>query len=230
MTLSIVGRDPHSSAFGLAVATADLFVGAGVPYAMTGVGAIATQARRNADLGERGLKLLELGLSPKSAIEALLAEDAAPQLRQVAAIDRRGRTFSFTGSGCTGWAGSLEGDNSVSQGNLLVGRETIERMSETFDALDGRWLGVRLLGALAAGIAAGGDRRGHRSAALLVTPLVSAPGGQPRPDASLYRTSVRVDDHADPLAELNRLFKLLLDDREQQLDAPMPGTEGWVPL
>ncbi|MEX0750790.1 MAG: DUF1028 domain-containing protein, partial [Dehalococcoidia bacterium] len=198
-------------------------------HAMTGVGAIATQARRNTDLGVVGLKLLELGLSPKSAIEGLLAEDAAPQLRQVAGIDRHGRTFSFTGSECTGWAGSVEGAHSVSLGNLLVGREPLERMAERFEALTGCWLGVRLLVALAAGVAAGGDRRGHRSAALLVTPMVSAPGGRAQPDALLYRTSLRVDDHAEPLAELNRLFQLLLDDREH-LGAPMPGTEGWRSL
>lgn len=226
MTLSIVGRDPESAAFGVAVATGDLFVGAGVPHAMTGVGAIATQARRNIDLGVTGLKLLELGLSPRAAVQALLAEDASPQSRQVAGIDRRGRTFSFTGTGCSGWAGGIEGDNCVAQGNLLVGRETIERMSEAFEELPRQWLGVRLMRALAAGISAGGDSRGHRSAALLVTPMASAPGGIAAPDASLYHTSLRVDDHANPLVELNRLFKLLLDDR-QLMGAPMPGTEGW---
>lgn len=194
---------------------------------MPGVGAIATQARRNLDLGVTGLKLLELGLSPRSALEALLAEDAAPHIRQVAGIDRRGRTFSFTGSDCNGWAGGVEGGNCVAQGNFLVGPETVERMSETFEEVSGQWLGVRLLRALAAGISAGGDSRGHRSAALLVTPMTLASGGSAAPDASLYHTSLRVDDHVDPLVELNRLFKLLLDDR-QRLGAPMPGTEEWT--
>ena len=210
MTFSIIARDPRSAAFGVAVSTAVPCVGAMVPWARSGVGAIATQSHTNVDLGRDGLKLLELGMSPRAALGGLLADDPGARLRQVAGIDAQGRTFAYSGAECVGWFGSREGADYSVQGNMLVGGETIDAMAEAFEASDGRWLGVRLMAALEAGQAAGGDKRGRQSAALFVTPLDAAKGGEVEFDARRYETNIRVDEHRDPVAELRRIFDLLL--------------------
>jgi uncharacterized Ntn-hydrolase superfamily protein len=211
MTFSIVARDPGSAAFGVAVSTAVPCVGAIVPHAKSGVGAIATQAQSNYDLGTEGLRLLEFGISPESALESLLAEDAGRDVRQCAGIDAQGRTFAHSGKDCVEWFGSREGENYSVQGNMLVGRETIDAMAEAFESSGGKWLGIRLMAALEAGQAAGGDKRGRQSAAILVTPLDVAAGGNLEFNPRNYRLDIRVDEHPDPVAELRRIFDLMIE-------------------
>ena len=210
MTFSIIARDPNSASFGVAVCTAIPCVGAMVPHAKSGVGAIATQSYTNVDLGIEGLKMLEQGITPKAALEALLAEDAGRDLRQVAGIDAQGRTFAFSGKNCVDWFGSREGENYSVQGNMLTGADVIEAMADAFDRASGKWLGLRLMAALEAGQAAGGDKRGRQSAALVVTPQIVAHGGNQNFDPREYRLDIRVDEHADPVPELRRIFDLML--------------------
>lgn len=198
MTFSIIARDPESGAFGVAVSTAVPCVGAMVPHVTPGVGAIATQSYTNVSLGIDGLKLLELGLSPEQALTSLLAQDEQAALRQCAGIDARGRVFAYSGEQCVGWYGHRAGENYSVQGNMLIGAETIDSMAATFDAAKGH-LSSRLLKALEAGQAAGGDKRGRESAALLVAPFLDDTG----------RIDIRVDLHDDPVVELRRIFNLM---------------------
>jgi uncharacterized Ntn-hydrolase superfamily protein len=210
MTFSIIARDPDSAAFGVAVSTAVPCVGAIVPHARSGIGAIATQSYSNIDLGRDGLRLLEFGLSPRAALEALLAEDDGRDLRQVAGIDARGRTFAYSGKDCVDWYGSREGRDYSVQGNMLVGQPVVDAMADAFEAASGKWLGIRLIAALEAGQAAGGDKRGRVSAALLVTPMAPRKGAPLEFDPRAYEMNIRVDEHHDPVAELRRIFDLLL--------------------
>lgn len=208
MTFSIIARDPERGLVGIAVSTAVPCVGAVVPHAETGVGAIATQAFTNVRLGIDGLRLLETGQSPEAALTALLAEDEQPSLRQVAGIDNRGRVFAYSGDQCVDWYGSRTGENYSAQGNMLVGKETIDAMAVAFERATGH-LALRLLVALEAGQAAGGDKRGRESAAL----LVPAPAG-----ADWWSgVDIRVDQHNDPVAELRRIFDMLRERRREAL-------------
>ncbi len=195
MTFSIVARDPDQGLLGVAVSTAVPCVGGAVPHVRAGVGAIATQANTNIRLGIDGLRLLEFGLSPEAALKSLLEEDPEAAVRQVAGIDSRGRIFGYSGDQCVDWFGDRTGDNYSVQGNMLVGKETIDAMAESFERSTGH-LAFRLLEALEAGQAAGGDKRGRESAALVVAPL------GPDPWAKI---DVRVDLHPDPVAELRRI-------------------------
>jgi uncharacterized Ntn-hydrolase superfamily protein len=210
VTFSIIARDPDSSAFGVAVSTAVPCVGAIVPHAKSGVGAVATQSYSNIDLGRDGLRLLEFGLSPRAALEGLLAEDPGRDLRQVAGIDRHGRTFAYSGKDCVEWFGSSEGTDYSVQGNMLVGPSVVSEMARAFEATAGKWLGIRLMAALEAGQAAGGDKRGRVSAAILVTPMQPRSGAALDFDARAYELNIRVDEHADPVAELRRIFDMML--------------------
>lgn len=218
MTFSIIARDPASASFGIAVCTAVPCVGALVPHARSGVGAVATQSYVNVDLGRDGLALLALGMSPKSALEGLLADDPGAALRQVAGVDAQGRTFAYSGSECIDWFGSHEGRDYSVQGNMLAGPQVIEAMAETFEETAGSWLSLRLLAALEAGQAAGGDKRGRQSAALLVTPAVVAKGAPVEFDLSTYELNIRVDEHAEPVPELRRIFEVLLREGERAHD------------
>ncbi len=208
MTFSIVARDPENGLFGVAVSTAVPCVGAAVPHVRPSVGAIATQSHTNVHLGIDGLRLLELGLSPEAALTALLQEDAEAARRQVAGIDSRGRVFAYSGDACVDWFGHHTGESYSVQGNMLVGKETIDAMAEAFERSQGHLAG-RLVEALEAGQAAGGDKRGRESAAL----LVPAPAGE-HPWAGV---DIRVDQHPDPVAELRRIFDLLAERRRQHL-------------
>ena len=199
MTFSIVARDPKTGNLGIAVSTALPCVGVGCPYVETGVGAIASQSWTNPRLGVDGLKLLELGLSPEVAITTLLNEDEGAARRQVGAVDAWGRVFAYSGAECTGWFGHRTGDSYSVQGNMLVGGETIEAMAAAFEGTDGI-LPARLMAALEAGQAAGGDKRGRVSAAIIVRP----------PTSALWEgVDIRVDEHADPVAELRRIFDIV---------------------
>ncbi len=209
MTFSIAARDPERDLFGVAVSTAVPCVGALCTYAKAGVGAIASQSYVNVRLGIDGLRLLELGLSPEAALTSLLQEDPEAAKRQAAAIDSQGRVFAYSGDGCVDWYGHHTGENYSVQGNMLVGKETIDAMAEAFERSQGH-LSARLLEALEAGQAAGGDKRGRESAAL----LVPAPAGE-HPWAGV---DIRVDQHPDPVVELRRIFDLFHERRRQALE------------
>jgi len=199
VTFSIVARCPKTLSLGVCVATAVPAVGSVVPHAEAGVGAIATQAQTEVSYGIRGLKLLKLGFSPQTALEAMLREDAEREKRQVAIIDVQGRIAAFTGKETVDWKGHLIGKDYAALGNMLVGRGVIEAMAETFEASRGH-LAERLLRALEGGQEAGGDKRGKASAALLV---VNERWRGTRPAIDL-----RVDAHQDPVKELRRIFEV----------------------
>lgn len=212
MTFSIVARDPKTGNLGIAVSTALPCVGVGCTFLQTGVGAIASQAWTNPRLGVDGLKLLEMGLSPEVAITTLLKEDQDPARRQVGAVDAWGRVFAYSGAECTGWFGHRTGDNYSVQGNMLVGGETIEAMAAAFEKTEGI-LPARLMAALEAGQAAGGDKRGRVSAAIIV---------RPPPSALWEGVDIRVDEHPDPVAELRRIFDIV-QERARETRAELEG-------
>jgi uncharacterized Ntn-hydrolase superfamily protein len=208
MTFSIVARDAETGAFGVAVSTAVPAVGAIVPHVQPGVGAIATQSYTNVRLAIDGLPLLERGMSPEQALTLLLEKDDGSAIRQVAGIDAQGRTFAYSGDQCVEWYGSRSGENYSAQGNMLVGKETIDAMAEAFESSWGH-LSSRLLRALEAGQAAGGDKRGRESAALLVAPFLDDDG----------KIDIRVDLHDDPVSELRRIFNVMRERYRQQTEA-----------
>jgi uncharacterized Ntn-hydrolase superfamily protein len=201
VTFSIVARDPQSGTLGIAISTAMPCVGAGCTYVKQGVGAIASQALTNSRLGVDGLKLLQLGLSPEAAITTLLNEDETAARRQVGAVDAWGRVFAYSGAECVDWFGHRTGDNYTVQGNMLVSGDTIEAMASAFEKTEGI-LAARLMAALEAGQAAGGDKRGRVSAAIIA---------RPPPSALWDGVDIRVDENADPVAELRRIFDLMLE-------------------
>lgn len=206
MTFSIVACDLERGDWGVAVASKFPAVGVVVPWARAGVGAVATQAFANADYGPQGLSLLGDGLPAAEALATLVEGDDGRAERQVGIVDAMGRAASFTGEGCMEWAGGLTGEGFACQGNILTSSVVVERMAETFAADDGE-LVDRLLAALSAGDGAGGDRRGKQSAAVLVVREGGGYGG--RSDRYI---DLRVDDHAEPVGELLRVFGVF--DRE----------------
>jgi uncharacterized Ntn-hydrolase superfamily protein len=218
MTFSIIARDPKSDSFGVAVSTAVPCVGAVVPHAKSGVGAIATQSHTNVGLGVDGLRLLETGVSPRAALESLLAEDPGAHLRQVVGIDAKGRTFAYSGSDCVDWYGSREGENYSVQGNMLAGPQVVEAMADAFEKAAGQPLVFRLLTALEAGQNAGGDKRGRVSAALLVTPQVVMTPYTLDFSVRAYTVNIRVDDHPDPVPEVRRILNALIESARQARD------------
>jgi uncharacterized Ntn-hydrolase superfamily protein len=209
-TFSIVAFDPETEALGVAVQSKFLAVGAIVPWARAGVGAVATQAMANYNYGPRGLGLMAGGRSAGETVEALISADTEREHRQLGVVDARGRAASFTGDECFEWAGGLTGEHYAAQGNILVGRETVEAMAKTFDGAHGDThgdthgdLAGRLLGALDAGQEAGGDSRGKQSAALLVVREGGGYGGD-----NDRVVDLRVDDYPEPIKELIRIREL----------------------
>src|SRR5579884_442750 len=202
-TYSIAACDLEAGQWGVATQSKFLAVGSVVPWAEPQVGAIATRAYANPRYGPDGLALLRDGLSAEEVVERLTAADDDRAQRQLGVVDARGRGATFTGSGCMEWAGGVAGDGFAAQGNILVSERTVAALARAFEATAGRSLAERLLECLAAAQAAGGDRRGQQSAALLV---VERDGGY----AGLSDTLVdlRVDDHAAPVSELARLLDL----------------------
>lgn len=196
-TFSIVGRDAASGMLGVAVSTKVPAVGSIVPFVRAGVGAIASQAWNNPLLGIDGLDLLEQGHSAEETLRKLLEMDPQPELRQVLLVDALGRSAAHTGSATDPWCGHRVGENYAVAGNMLVGEAVITSMAEAFEANPEAPLAERLLQALEAGQAAGGDKRGRQSAALHV--VASAP--YPYLD-------LRVDEHPDPVAELRRIYEV----------------------
>jgi uncharacterized Ntn-hydrolase superfamily protein len=201
-TFSIVAFDARTGELGVAVQSRAFSVGGGVPWAEAGVGAIATQASTNESFGPRGLELLRSGLSAQQALDRLIADDEGRDQRQLAIVDARGNVANWTGSACLDWAGHLQGPGLSVQGNILASAEVVAAMRRAFAAPAGE-LSERLLAALHAAQAAGGDKRGMQSAALLVV--------RPSRHFPEYRTryvDLRVEDHATPIVELERVFRI----------------------
>jgi uncharacterized Ntn-hydrolase superfamily protein len=201
-TFSIVGYDPANGDLGVAVQSKFLAVGTVVPWAKAGVGAIATQARANTTYGPRGLEMLAKGVAPMEVTRRLTIPDAEREVRQLGIVDARGRSGAFTGKECQEWAGDETGPNFSVQGNILAGPEVVRAMSRAFRETKGE-LAERLVAALEAGQAAGGDRRGQQSAALLVVRAKGGYGG-----ANDRYIDLRVDDRAAPITELKRLLSV----------------------
>lgn len=204
MTFSIVATSPGE--WGVAVASKFPAVGAVVPWARAGSGAVATQSYANTSFGPRGLELMAEGITAQDAMSRLLADDDGRQQRQVGLVDASGGVATFSGSECMAWAGGRTGDGYACQGNILVGETVIEQMARVFEGTEGD-LVDRLLAALAAGDAAGGDRRGRQSAAIVVVRDGGGYGGY----TDRY-VDLRVDDHPEAPAELARVFQAY--DRE----------------
>lgn len=202
MTFSIVGFDPEEKEWGIAVQSKFLGVGAVVPWAKAGVGAVATQSYANTSFGPEGLRLMEEGKSAEEALHALLAQDPGREQRQVGFIDANGNAATFTGSECYDWAGGITGSHFAAQGNILVDENTVKDMAAIFQQTEGS-LAVRLLAALQAGQDAGGDSRGQQSAALLVVKERGGYGG-----FNDRYIDLRVEDHEEPIKELTRIYQL----------------------
>jgi uncharacterized Ntn-hydrolase superfamily protein len=206
VTFSIVAADPKTGEVGCAVQSNYFAIGAVTPWVQAGVGAVATQAMgvvaRN---GERALAALAEHANPSEALDRALALDADPELRQLGAVAADGRAAAYTGAGCVEWAGHLIEPGFAIQGNMLVSSEVIQAMRLAFIESSAE-LPERLLAALEAGQAMGGDRRGQQAAALIVEQL----GASGRSREGIDRTcDLRVDDHPEPIVELSRLLALL---------------------
>ena len=200
MTWSIIARDQATGCFGIAAATCFLAVGARVPFIAARIGAVATQASVNPLYGTSGLNLLRDGRSAAEVVEALVAADAGRDQRQVHVMDAAGRVAAHTGAACVAWAGHLHDGGCSVAGNMLAGPQVLEQTAAAYRAHEGDSFPCRLIAAMQAGEAAGGDKRGKQSAALLIY------GEDAWSDLDL-----RVDDHADPLTELARIERLSRD-------------------
>jgi len=199
-TYSIAACDLEARQWGVATQSKFLGVGSVVPWAEPQVGAIATQAYANPRYGPDGLALLREELSTEEVVQRLTSADDGRDHRQLGVVDREGRAASYTGSECLDWAGGRTGDCYAAQGNILVSAETVDAIAETFESSSGP-LAERLLNCLDAAQAAGGDRRGQQSAALLV---VERDGGYASLSDELV--DLRVDEHPRPLEELLRIY------------------------
>jgi uncharacterized Ntn-hydrolase superfamily protein len=200
-TFSIVAYDPVNQDWGVAVASKFFAVGSVVPWAKAGVGAIATQAFANTSFGPRGLALLGEGADAGAALKVLIEGDTGRAQRQAGIVDAKGRAVTYTGEKCNAWAGGVTGANYACQGNILTGEKVVQAMAKAFESSQGE-LAERLLAALEAGDAAGGDSRGRQSAALLVV----RPGGGYGGWNDRY-LDIRVDDNPRPIKELRRMME-----------------------
>ena len=202
MTFSIVACDLKEKAWGVAVASKFPAVGAVVPWAQAEVGAVATQSFANTSFGPRGLAIMSTGLTAKATLAQLLKDDPEKDHRQVGIVDAKGRTATFTGSGCFNWAGGVSGKGYAIQGNILKSARVVPAMEKAFLKTQGS-LPNRLYAALLAGDRAGGDKRGRQSAAIYVVKPKGGYGG------FIDRwIDYRVDDHEDPVSRLGELLEL----------------------
>jgi uncharacterized Ntn-hydrolase superfamily protein len=197
MTWSIIARDDASGQFGIAVATRFFAVGARVPHIAAGIGGIATQALVNPYYGIDGLRLLRDGRKPRDVVDTLIAADSGRESRQLHIMDAGGRIAAHTGRECVDWCGHIEGNGFSIAGNMLTGARVLDDTAEAYTANQSLPFAQRLIAAMRAGEAAGGDKRGRQSAALLI-----------HGDEEWSALDLRVDDHADPLGELARLEKV----------------------
>jgi len=194
MTWSIIARDEATGQFGIAVATRFFAVGARVPHIAAGIGGIATQALVNPYYGIDGVRLLREGRTPREIVATLIAADSGRESRQLHIMDASGRIAAHTGSECVDWCGHIEGKGFSIAGNMLAGARVLDDTAKAYIANERLPFAQRLIAAMRSGEAAGGDKRGKQSAALLIY------GEEEWSDLDL-----RVDDHSDPLAELQRL-------------------------
>lgn len=202
MTFSIVACDLEVGAWGVAVASKFPAVGAVVPWAQAGVGAVATQSFANTSFGPRGLALMGTGLSARETLDRLLEDDPDKELRQVGLVDVKGGSATFSGSGCFAWAGGVVGNGYAIQGNILESGKVVPAMEKAFLKTNGT-LPTRLHAALLAGDRAGGDKRGRQSAAIYIVKPKAGYGGY------LDRwLDYRVDDHEDPVPRLGELLEM----------------------
>jgi uncharacterized Ntn-hydrolase superfamily protein len=197
MTWSIIAKDSATGQFGIAVATKFFAVGARVPHIAPDIGGVATQALVNPYYGIDGVRLLQDGKSPQEIVTALLATDAGCESRQLHIMDVQGRIAAHTGKDCVDWCGSLKGDGFSIAGNMLAGPQVLDETAKAYRANAALPFARRLVAAMRAGEAAGGDKRGKQSAALLINE-----------GEEWSALDLRVDDHADPLAELERLERV----------------------
>lgn len=221
MTFSVVGRSDDGSMYGVAVASKFLAVGAVVPAARTGAGALATQALANLRYRPDGLELLASGRSAAEVVDALVAADADRDHRQLGVVDADGGSAAHTGAQCLHWAGHRTGPGYAIQGNILAGAEVVEQMVRAWKESHELAFSRRLLAVLSAGDAAGGDSRGRQSAALYVV----TPGGGYGGGSDVLH-DLRVDDHPDPVPELSRLLDvhdLLFGRSDPALCPPLTG-------
>jgi uncharacterized Ntn-hydrolase superfamily protein len=195
MTWSIIARDPASGAFGVAIATRFFAAGALCPHAQSGIGALSTQALVNPHYGPEALELLRAGVPAPEAVKRVTAPDEGRDHRQLHAIDAAGRIGQHTGAQCIDWCGALAGAGYSVAGNMLANERVIRETARAYEASRGPFA-ERLLAALEAGEGAGGDKRGKQSAALLIHSTEAYP-----------ELDLRVDDHAEPLVELRRLYE-----------------------
>lgn len=217
-TFSIAGYDPENKEWGVAVQSKFLAAGAAVPFARAGAGAIATQANANLDYGELGLQMLKKGYSARQVVEALVSLDDGRDSRQVGIVDSKGGSYSYTGKECSDWAGGICGPCFACQGNILVNKETVEAMAESFRHSSGS-LARRLVAALDAAQNAGGDSRGRQAAALLVVKEHGSYGGY-----NDRMIDLRVDDDPDPIGKLSHLLDLHeLYFGKTEIKVPMEG-------
>jgi uncharacterized Ntn-hydrolase superfamily protein len=194
MTWSIIARDDATGQFGIAVATRFFAVGARVPHIAAGIGGIATQALVNPYYGIDGVRLLREGRTPREIVATLIAADSGRESRQLHIMDAGGRIAAHTGSECVDWCGHIEGNRFSIAGNMLASARVLDDTAKAYIANERLPFPQRLIAAMRSGEAAGGDKRGKQSAALLIY------GDEEWSDLDL-----RVDDHSDPLAELERL-------------------------
>ena len=195
MTWSIIARDAASGSFGVAIATRFFAAGALCPHAQSGVGALSTQALVNPHYGSQGLELLRAGVPAPEVVKRLTAPDEGREQRQLHIIDANSRIGQHTGAHCIEWCGAVAGDGYSVAGNMLANERVIRETARAYEASRQRPFAERLLAALEAGEAAGGDKRGKQSAALLV-----------HSTEDYAELDLRIDDHAEPLAELRRLY------------------------
>lgn len=194
-TFSIVARSPKLGKLGVAVASGSTSVGDRVSHAKPGVGVVATQAYTNTIYGTKGLKLIEQGTPPKEALNLILREDSGREHRQVAMMDTEGNKAVFTGSKVPGWHGEAIGKDYIVIGNLLVGEDVVNRMAEKFEQSTGG-LALRMIKGLEMASKSGGDRRGERSAALIVVSVRNV------------EVEIKVNKHRNPIKELSKRLEL----------------------
>lgn len=221
-TFSIVAYDPDENAWGIAVASKFPAVGAVVPWARSGAGAVATQSYANTTYGPRGLAMMGSGISAQHALDTLIEEDDGRALRQAGFVDAHGNAATFTGEDCFDWAGGLTGEHFAIQGNILTGPDVVEAMADGYTS-SGLDFPERLHAALLAGDRAGGDRRGRQSAAIFI---VKPRGGYA--ELNDRWIDYRVDDHEDPVLRLGDLLRLHRLHFEQSDEENVLSIEGEV--
>ena len=217
MTWSILARDAQGT-FGVAIASRFFAVGALCVHTRRGVGALATQALMNPLYGPAGLAMMSEGRSPAEVVSTLTAADAGREQRQLHVLPAKGQAFAHTGTGCIDWCGHQVFDDFSVAGNMLAGPQVIAATAQAYLDADGLPLAERLLAAMAAGEAAGGDKRGKQAAALRI-----------HADEDHLQLDLRVDDHAEPLVELQRLYAKSLE-RYQPFVACLAGRHDQVGL